>query len=102
MTEKPIPAAKNDGQFPGPAFGGDPILTALLREAIGSELSSVQAATLRAIWFEGERISGIARAEQISEQAVRKRLKNCYGKLRNALRYAVRYSQLRSQLDDAA
>ncbi|MDR1409409.1 MAG: hypothetical protein LBJ12_03895 [Oscillospiraceae bacterium] len=90
-----------DEEFPGPAFGGDTILTALLHEAIDNELSSVQASTIHAIWFNGKRVCDVARTEQMAEQTIRKRLKQSYGKLRAALRYAVRYSQLRNQQDDA-
>ena len=99
MTAK---AHSADENFPGPAFGGDPIITALLREAIENDLTAIQSRTVRAVWFDGRRVRDIALLEKVSEQTVRRRLAQSYGKLRSALRYAVRYSQLRGQYDDAA
>jgi len=96
----PINKNKND-MFPGPAFGGDPIIIELLREAIDNELTELQRRTVHAVWYGGKRVCEVARLEQIKEQTVRKRLQQSYSKLHTALRYAVRYSQLRSMSEDA-
>jgi DNA-directed RNA polymerase specialized sigma24 family protein len=87
---------KKSEQFPGPPFGGDPIIKQLLKEAIDKELTEIQCRTLCAVWFDGKTVKDVAQKDSVSEQTVRRRLKQSCGKLRNALRYAVRYAQLRS------
>ncbi|MDR1805788.1 MAG: hypothetical protein LBQ80_03335 [Clostridium sp.] len=89
-------------EFPGPAFGGDPILLALMREAIQNELSPPQRRALEAVWYEHKKIREAAQAESVSESGIRKRLSISYGKLKEALRYAVRYAQLLKLEEDYA
>ena len=89
-------------KFPTPAFGGDKVIVGLLQEAIENELTEIQRNTLLAFWYNDKKIREIACTEQVSEQQVRRRLQQCYKKLRTALQYAVRYSQLRGFFEEAA
>ena len=89
-------AARLEALYPGPAIGGDGIILQLLREAIENELTAPQRNTLKAVWYDRRKVSELSQAEMVSEQTIRKRLKQCQNKLETALRYAVRYAQLRS------